>query len=113
MNWKVRKTFGTEFNEAYTAAGGAWGGNRFGFTAAAFIEGIIGRLFGVVYPGANDSVLIAPNISKHLYGKTLRLSDLILPTGSDARLSIRLTPGLCGRARMRVLNVYRDSGGGM
>jgi hypothetical protein len=91
MNCKVLKTFGKEFNEAYTAAGGAWGGNSFGFTTAAFIDGILGRLFGVVYRGENDSVLIASKISEHLYWKTVQLSDLILPTGSDIRLSIRLT----------------------
>lgn len=102
LNWQILQTFGRDFREHYYASGGGGGGGRYAVTAAAFIDGIIGALFGVKYDGITDSVRIAPNLPKRLYGRTLQLNGLILPTGSDTRLSIRLTQAAADRVRMLI-----------
>ena len=102
LNWQVLKTFRRGFREIYTASGEGVGGKRVGVTAAAFIEGLIGRLFDIEYRGVSDSVRIVPNIPRSLYGNTIALNDLILPTGGGTRLSVRVKQDSARSSRVAV-----------
>lgn len=102
LNWQVLRTFGKGFREGYLATGEGMGGKRFGFTAAAYIEGVISQLFGIEYLGANDRVRIVPKIPKALYGQEIAINGLILPTGRTTRLSVRVKQDSQRTARIAV-----------
>lgn len=89
LNWSVIETFGNPFPGGVEPDKKPQGG-RFGFSAAGHILSVIETLFGVEVDSINKKLRIAPYVPQELYGKEIALSDLILPTGGDARLSVKV-----------------------
>src|SRR5262249_21599904 len=74
----------------------------YGFTASAYITGIIEHLFGIGYDAMKERIHIEPRIPKALYGKAIALSDLILPSGNGTRLSVQVRQTAARQGRIAV-----------
>lgn len=90
LNWSMLRLFQGNYFEFYNLSGAPAGGERYGFTASAYIRGIIEHLLGVTYDAAHRQIRIVPYVPPALYGKDLVLNDLILPVAERSRLSLRI-----------------------
>jgi hypothetical protein len=89
-NWAFINVIKTRYSEIYTTDGKALGGSRFGFSAAAMVEGTIRHLFGIEYDGMEQTVVIKPKVPKALYGKKLRIANIVIPSSPGTRLSLEV-----------------------
>lgn len=103
LNWQLLRLFqSNSFTEFYTLTGEGYGGERYAFTAAGYITGVIERLFGITYDALGARVRISPCVPPHLYGKEIVLESLILPTSADTRMTVRVTQRSARSARISV-----------
>jgi Trehalase len=102
LNWSMLKLFHGNYSEVYSLSGKAEGGQRYGFTAAGYISGVMEHLFGIDYDAVHGQVRIAPHVPKALYGKDLALDDVILPTEGEAKLSVRINQSAAAAAKITV-----------
>jgi hypothetical protein len=68
-----------------------------GEVAAALEKDLLGRpvriiehLFGIDFDAIAKRVRIAPHVPKELYGQDIAIENLILPTGGETRLAVRI-----------------------
>jgi hypothetical protein len=90
LNWKFLQLIKSSYSEHFLMDGKPIGGKPYSFTASAMIDGVVGHLFGVEYRGVEGSLKIAPALPQALFNKEISITNLILPTGGDTRLSIEV-----------------------
>jgi len=91
LNWSTIKTFHSNYREyALPSSGKGQGAKNYAWTASQYIGAVIEHLFGIDYDAIEGRVRITPHIPKELYAQSVALEDLILPTGSDTRLSVHV-----------------------
>jgi len=101
LNWSTIKTFHSNYREfVHASTGAGHGAEGYGLTASQYIGAIIEHLFGVDYDRIQKRLRITPHIPKALYGQDLALENLILPTGGDTRLSVRVRQSTAETARI-------------
>jgi len=92
LNWATIKEFHQNYWEFLTPSTGRGNGvDGYGWTASQYIEAIVEHLFGIDFDAIEKSVRVSPHVPKALYGQNIMLGDLILPTGTDTRLSVRIS----------------------
>jgi hypothetical protein len=92
LNWATVKAFHANYWEyLIPSSGEGQGAKNYAWTASQYIQAIVEHLFGVDFDQIRHRVTITPHVPQKLYGKELTLEDLILPTGADTRLSVRIT----------------------
>jgi hypothetical protein len=103
LNWQLLRLFqSNSFTEFYTLMGEGYGGERYAFTAAGYITGVIERLFGLRYDALNRTVHIAPLLPRALNGESLAIENVILPTGAGTRVSVSLKAMAAGALKVTV-----------
>ena len=103
LNWATVKGFYPNYGEYLLPSSGESGGVRgFGVSASLTIEAIVEHLFGIDFDRTHQKLRIEPHVPKALYGREIALKDLILPTGGDTRLSVRIKQSGNGIARIVV-----------
>ncbi|MBI4165499.1 MAG: hypothetical protein HY508_07175 [Acidobacteria bacterium] len=104
LNWATIQEFGNfrEYLIPSSTTGEGGGAKRYGWSAAQYIQAVVENLFGVDFDAIKNTLSISPHVPKALYGKSLRLDDLILPTGKGTRLSLEVNPASATTATIRV-----------
>lgn len=103
LNWATIKAFHRNYTEfVVPSTGEGHGVKRYGWSASEYIAAIVEHLFGVDYDRIQKQVRITPHVPPALYGKDISLDDLILPTGGDTRLSVRINQSTAKAARISV-----------
>lgn len=89
LAWSTIKAFNANYCEWLVPSTGVGQGvERYGFSASQYIQAVIEHLFGIDYDRMRNRLQILPHVPKELVGKQLSITDLILPTGGDTRLSL-------------------------
>lgn len=91
LAWATVKAFNHNFREYLApSTGEGQGAKRYAWSASQYIQAIIEHLFGVDDDRMRGSLRIVPHIPAALAGQDLSLGALMLPTGSDSRLTVEL-----------------------
>jgi len=103
LAWTTIKAFAGNYHEFLVPSTGAGeGGDRYGFSAAHFIQLVIEHLFGVDYDRMKKRLRVFPHVSQELKGKELSIGNLILPTGEDTRLTMTIRQSRTGETSVSV-----------
>jgi hypothetical protein len=91
LDWATIKAFNHNYREYLApSTGEGQGAKQYAWSASQYIQAIIEHLFGVDYDRMRGSLRIVPHIPAALAGQDLSLGALMLPTGSDSRLTVEL-----------------------
>ena len=91
LAWATVKMFNNNFAEYIVPSTGSGEGvERYGWTASQYIQTIIEHLFGIKYNQFDERLYISPHIPKDFIGHTISISNLLIPGGTDARLSLTI-----------------------
>jgi hypothetical protein len=91
LNWATIKAFNANYRETLLPfSGQGIGAKRYGESASLYIRSVIENLFGIDFDAIKKRITITPLVPKALYGKSLSLKDVILPTGGGTRLSVEI-----------------------
>ena len=91
LNWKTIQIFNAKYCEFLEPTKGEGHGvQRYVWSASQYIQGIIECLFGIDYDRIAGRLRIMPHIPETLRGKSISIKNLILPTGSNSRLDMRI-----------------------
>lgn len=91
LNWSTINTFHANYCEfVVPSTGSGEGVQRYGWTASQYIQAIIENLFGIDYDRLNKRLRILPHVPEELYGKTLSISNLIIPGENNTRLDLSI-----------------------
>jgi hypothetical protein len=91
LNWATIKAFSNNYREFIRSSTGEGQGARdYTQTASHYIQMVVDHLFGIDFDQIQHLLQIEPHIPRALYGKTLSIQNLILPTGAKTRLAVRI-----------------------
>ena len=103
LAWATIKAFNHNYREYLApSTGEGQGVKRYAWSASQYIQAIIEHLFGVDYDRMRGSLRIVPHIPAELEGQDLSLGALMLPTGSDSRLSLELRREKAGETTVAI-----------
>jgi len=103
LNWATIKEFHENYHEFLLPSTGAGGGtDRYAWSASQYIEAIIEHLFGINFDRIHRRLRVTPHVPAELYGHDLAIEGLMLPTGHDTRLSIRVNQSSMTSAIIRI-----------
>jgi hypothetical protein len=103
LNWATIKAFHMHYREfLLPSSGEGRGGEDNGLSASQYVAAIVEHLFGVDFDRAHKWLRIEPHVPQALYGQTIVLESLILPTEGDTRLSLRIKQSALGSAEVGV-----------
>jgi hypothetical protein len=103
LAWATIKAFNANYSEYLLPSTGAGHGvKRYGWSAAQYIQTVIEHLFGVDYDRMEKRLRVFPHVPERLAGEDLALQDLILPTGADTRLDLRIRRNTGGGTEVRL-----------
>ena len=101
LAWTTIKAFNANWAESLVPSTGAgMGVARYGFSASQYIQLIIEHLFGIDYDRMRNRLRIFPHLPPELKDRELSISGLILPTGQDTRLNMRLRQSSDGQTQV-------------
>jgi hypothetical protein len=91
LTWATVKAFNANYAEYLVPSSGTGQGvKRYGWSASQYIQAIVEHLFGVDYDRLERRLRITPRLPKALFDQELALDGLLLPTGGDTRLSVKV-----------------------
>jgi hypothetical protein len=91
LTWATVKAFNANYAEYLVPSNGAGQGvKRYGWSASQYIQAIVEHLFGVDYDRLERRLRITPRLPRALFDQELALDGLLLPTGADTRLSVKV-----------------------
>jgi hypothetical protein len=89
LNWAALRAYPRGFHEVFLPLSKKrYGGDRYPITAAGYINGVLSELFGISYIGSAESIVIAPNIPHRLFGKAMRVENILLPNAEGSALTV-------------------------
>jgi hypothetical protein len=103
LAWTTIKGFNADYTEYLVPSTGQGDGvKRYAWSASLYIQAIVEHLFGVDYDRMRARLRIAPRVPPELVGQEISLGRLIIPTGDDTRLSLRVKQTAVGKAEIAV-----------
>jgi Trehalase len=103
LNWDTIRAFNGNYRETLLPfSGQGIGDKRYGESASVYIQSVIERLFGVDFDAIQRRIRIAPLVPKALYGRTIHIKGLILPTNGNTRLSVEIKQSSAKNASITV-----------
>lgn len=91
LAWATVKMFNNNFAEYIVPSTGSGEGvERYGWTASQYTQAIIEHLFGIKYNQFDERLYIFPHIPQEFIGHTISISNLLIPGGNDARMSLTI-----------------------
>ena len=103
LAWATIKAFNGKYTEYLVPSTGEGGGvTRYAWSASLYITAIIEHLFGVDFDRIGGYLRVVPQIPIDLFSKELSLRQLIIPTGGDTRLNLRVKQTAIGKAQVDI-----------
>jgi hypothetical protein len=103
LNWATIKEFHDQYREyLLPSTGQGQGAENYSWSAAYYIEAIIGHLLGIDYDIHSKEIRVGPHIPRELYGQEVAIENLHLPNAGRARLSVRVMQTSSASATIRV-----------
>ena len=91
LAWQTASMFSGNYCEFLNSSTGqGLGTPRYGWTSSLYIQTIVEHIFGIDYDCLNNRLRIVPHIPQELMGQEISISKLILPTGGDTRLNLKI-----------------------
>jgi len=91
LNWATIRAFHANYSEhLFPNSNRGDGAKHYAWSAGEYIEAVIDHLFGIDVSAVEKRIKIVPLVPKSLYGKELKLENLILPSNQGARMSLRI-----------------------
>jgi len=103
LTWDTIKCFNANYCEyVVPATGSGEGVQRYNWSASQYVQSVVEYLFGVDYDNIKNRLRILPLVPEELWGKEIAIEGLILPTGGDTRLSLKIMQSAVGKATITV-----------
>jgi hypothetical protein len=91
LTWSTIKTFNSKYCEFIVPSTGSGEGvQRYGWSASQYIQTIVENLFGIDYDYFSKKLRIIPHIPDELMKQEIEIRNLIIPSGNDLRLNLKI-----------------------
>lgn len=103
LAWATINALNGNYTEYIVPSTGKGDGvKRYAWSASLYITCVIEHIFGVDYDRIRRCLRIVPRVPEELFDKELSLVHLVIPTGGDTRLDVRIKQRQQGEAEISV-----------